>query len=245
MKIFHLLIAIIFSINLSYALPSGFVYLHDIDPSIVQDMRYAGSHNFVGRPIKGYQTETCILTEPAAQALSKVQRELSHYSLSLKIYDCYRPTIAVADFMSWSRDLTHDEMKKEFYPRTNKEDVFHLGYVAQKSGHSRGSTVDLTIVPVPVPTQAKYKVGDSLVSCTAPYGTRFHDNSVDMGAGFDCLDELAAVSSAHINSRAHKNRMFLQAIMMKYGFQPYSKEWWHFTLDKEPFPNKYFNFIVK
>src|ERR1700732_2196452 len=128
------------------ALPEGFVYLRDIDPTIVQDIRYAGSHNFVGRPIRGYLAAECILSEPAANALEAVQNRLAEKKLSLIVWDCYRPKRAVDDFLQWSKDPTHSEMKTEFYPRTDKEKLFALGYLARRSAHSRGSTVDLGIV---------------------------------------------------------------------------------------------------
>src|SRR6266849_5829701 len=108
-------------------LPRGFVYLRDIDPTIVQDIRYAGSHNFVGRPVRGYLAAECILSEPAANALATVQRRLAEKKLSLIVWDCYRPRRAVADFLAWSRDPAHAEMKAEFYPRTDKQKLFALG----------------------------------------------------------------------------------------------------------------------
>jgi zinc D-Ala-D-Ala dipeptidase len=128
-------------------LPKGFVYLRDTDPTIVEDIRYAGSHNFVGRPIEGYLAAECILSERAASALKTVQRMLAEKNLSLIVWDCYRPQRAVDDFWGWSKDPTHSEMKAEFYPRTDKQKLFALGYLARRSAHSRGSTVDLGIVP--------------------------------------------------------------------------------------------------
>src|ERR1700688_757541 len=128
-------------------LPKDFVYLRDIDPTIVQDIRYAGSHNFVGRPIRGYLAAECILSVSAANALETVQRKLTEKKLSLIVWDCYRPERAVEDFLQWSKDPTHFEMKAEFYPRTDKEKLFALGYLARRSAHSRGSTVDLGLVP--------------------------------------------------------------------------------------------------
>ena len=118
-------------------LPKGFVYLRDIDPTIVQDIRYAGSHNFVGRPIRGYRAAECILSEPAANALATVQRKLTEKQLSLIVWDCYRPKRAVDDFVRWSKDPAHSEMKAEFYPRTDKDKLFALGYLAKRSAHSR------------------------------------------------------------------------------------------------------------
>lgn len=246
MKVYSLISFFIFSMisELTLALPRDFVYLHDIDPTILQEMRYAGSHNFIGRPVKGYQAAQCILTSETAHVLSLVQQQLLRKNLTLKVYDCYRPTMAVTDFVIWSRDNKHNEMKQEFYPTINKADVFRLGYVADKSGHSRGSTVDLTIVPIPVPRQAIYKVGQALVACTAPYAKRFHDNSIDMGTGYDCLNEMAYPFNVVKHSVAYQHRMLLREIMMRHHFQPYEKEWWHFTLANERYPATYFNFPV-
>lgn len=245
MKPSYLIFSLVLFSRLVYALPENFVYLKNVDPSILQEMRYAGEHNFVGRQIKGYETDACILTRQSADALARIQQELKKISLSLKVYDCYRPTMAVADFMSWSEDANHQEMKQEFYPHINKADVFRLGYVADQSSHSRGSTVDITIVPLPVTTSVEYKKGQTLISCTAPYAYRFHDNSLDMGTGYDCLDEKSWPWRVEMNSRAWQNRMVLRSLMMKHGFQPYEKEWWHFTLSHEPYPNTYFNFMVR
>jgi D-alanyl-D-alanine dipeptidase len=244
MKYFHSVVSFLFFCNIAYSLPNDFVYLQKIDPSIQQEMRYAGYHNFVGRPIDGYAAPVCILTKEAARSLSAVQHELLKKHLSLKVYDCYRPTRAVADFMAWSQDARHHEMKQEFYPAVQKRDVFHLGYVAKQSGHSRGSTMDLTIVPIPTPKQAHYKRGQSLIACTAPYSHRFRDNSIDMGTGYDCMDELSYPENSNVSRKVWQNRMMLRQVMMKYGFQPYSKEWWHFTLENEPYPQTYFNFTV-
>lgn len=230
--------------SFSQSLPPGFVYLKDIDPSIIQEMRYASSHNFVGRPIKGYQSATCILTKPTALALKKIQSQLRQQDFSLKVYDCYRPVAAVQDFFQWSQLPDHDEMKEEFYPRTPKNEVFQRGYVAKFSGHSRGSTVDLAIVSNKNLQQASYRMGEPLKSCFAPKNQRFQDNCIDMGTGFDCLDVTACLTNKDINPQAQKNRIFLQKIMTENGFSLYEKEWWHFTLNNEPFPKTYFNFPV-
>src|ERR1700739_2208431 len=149
------------------SLPKGFVYLRDIDPTIVQDIRYAGSHNFVGRPIKGYLAAECILSEPAANALATVQRMLIGKHLSLIVWDCYRPKRAVDDFLRWSKDPAHSEMKTEFYPRTDKQKLFALGYLAKRSAHSRGSTVDLGIVPTAFASAAPPNPSQALKPCTA------------------------------------------------------------------------------
>lgn len=246
-KILSLIVVSYSYILTSYAnsLPPDFVYLKDIDPSILQEIRYAGSHNFMGRPVKGYLNATCILTKPTAQALHQVQNALMKMGDTLKVYDCYRPQQAVNDFIVWSRQPQLQQMKAEFYPRIDKKDFFKLGYLAEKSGHTRGSTVDLTIVTLPAKLQKNYYPRQKLVKCYAPYDQRFPDNSVDMGTGYDCLDELADSNNQKINKTAYQNRMKLRQIMQKYGFVPYEKEWWHFTYKNEPFPNYYFNFVVQ
>jgi D-alanyl-D-alanine dipeptidase len=226
-------------------LPGEFVYLRTVDPSIQQDIRYAGYHNFIGRPIKGYEAAECILTKPAAEALHQIQMELKETSLSLKVYDCYRPQMAVADFIAWSKLPDQQQMKAEFYPRVNKADFFKLGYVAAKSGHTRGSTMDLTIVPIPTTKQENYQSGQKLTACFADYGQRFQDNSIDMGTGFDCMDILAHNDNENIDPVAYQNRLLLRYLMEKHGFSAYEPEWWHFTLKNEPYPKTYFNFAVR
>lgn len=176
--------------------------------------------------------------------MSQVQKELKQSSLSLKVYDCYRPTIAVDDFLAWSKDAKHQEMKSEFFPTINKADFFRLGYVAEKSGHSRGSTIDVTIVPLPTPKEADYRAGQKLFSCTAPYPHRYRDNSIDMGTGFDCMNELSHALNSEVSIVAYEHRMMLRQLMVKYAFIPYENEWWHFTLNSEPYPTTYFNFPV-
>lgn len=226
-------------------LPPGFVYLSEVEPSIVQELRYRGYHNFVGRPVKGYEAATgCILTREAAQALKRVQRELRKSSLSLKVYDCYRPQRAVNDFIAWSQRPAEQQMKAEFYPRVNKEELFEQDYIAAKSGHSRGSTMDLTLVPLPLPPQEEYRRGQKLVACNSSYSARFHDNSINMGGGYDCMDEVSHIDYQNLKPTAFYNRLLLSQVMMRYGFKPYAKEWWHFTLKNEPFPKTYFDFPV-
>jgi zinc D-Ala-D-Ala dipeptidase len=226
------------------ALPNGFVYLRDIDPSIVQDIRYAGSHNFVGRPIRGYLAAECILSEPAAIALEAVQRKLAEKKLSLIVWDCYRPKRAVDDFLQWSRDPAHSEMKVEFYPRTDKEKLFALGYLARRSAHSRGSTVDLGIVPAAFSGTPPPNPSQSLKACTSPKGERFEDGTIDFGTGYDCLDVLGNTSNALVGSIALQNRQILRSYMKGAGFRPYAKEWWHFELIDEPFHRGGFDFDV-
>lgn len=233
-------------ISASYAdnVPEDFIYLKDIDPTIVQDIRYASSHNFIGHPIKGYDTAKCVLTRQAAQALLKVQVELLKSSLALKVYDCYRPQMAVDEFKAWSEN-SQDIMHSEFYPNVPKHLLFKKGYLAEKSGHSRGSTVDLTIVPVPTPKQLDYHPGDQLSPCNTNYAKRYHDNSIDMGTGYDCMDRLSHPDNKNISKLAYHNRLLLNNIMQKYGFEGIETEWWHFTLKNEPYPNTYFNFPIK
>jgi zinc D-Ala-D-Ala dipeptidase len=226
------------------ALPKGFVYLRDIDPSIVQDIRYAGFHNFVGRPIRGYLAAECILSEAAANALEYVQRKLAEKDLSLIVWDCYRPKRAVDDFLQWSKDPAHSEMKTEFYPRTDKEKLFALGYLAKPSAHSRGSTVDLGIIPAAFSSPPSPNPSQSLKACTSPKGERFEDGTIDFGTGYDCLDVLANTSNARAGGAALRNRQTLKSYMQGAGFRPYAREWWHFELIDEPFHRAGFDFDV-
>lgn len=205
-------------------LPEDFVYLKDIAPTIQQDIRYANSDNFVGKPLTGYENSLCILTKPAAEALLKVQEELNQKGMGLKIFDGYRPQMTVDEFILWSKDGTNQKMKKEYYPRVNKADFFTLGYVSAKSGHTRGSTVDLTIIDLNTAQE------------------------LDMGTHFDFMDELSHPFNPNVTQQQYKNRQYLNQVMSQHGFIPLNKqdiEWWHFTLKNEPHPNTYFNFPVK
>jgi D-alanyl-D-alanine dipeptidase len=226
------------------ALPKGFVYLRDIDPTIIQDIRYAGSHNFVGRPIRGYRAAECILSEPAANALEKVQRRLAEKKLSLIVWDCYRPKRAVDDFLQWSKDPAHTEMKTEFYPRTNKGDLFALGYLARPSAHSRGSTVDVAIVPTAFSSAPPPNPSELPKPCTSPKSQRVEDGTIDFGTGYDCLDVLAHTSNARAGDTALRNRQTLRSYMQGAGFRPYPREWWHFVLVNEPFYLSGFDFEI-
>jgi D-alanyl-D-alanine dipeptidase len=231
---------------LSLALPKNFVYLSEIDPSIVQEIRYAGEHNFMGRPVQGYLSATCILTKEAAFALKKIQTELRKQNYSLKVYDCYRPNCAVKDFLRWSQRPDENKMKAEFYPRIEKNKLFSLGYIAKRSSHSRGSTVDLTLISLKNNMRGEsYSQSTALRACYAPWSVRFRDNSLDMGTGYDCLDKTAHIGSKAISPQAIRNRLFLMRMMTRYGFRPYKKEWWHFTLKNEPHKKINFNFRVE
>ena len=228
----------------SPTLPKGFVYLRDVDPTIVQDIRYAGSHNFVGRPIRGYRAAECILSKPAADALATVQKLLAEKKLSLIVWDCYRPKRAVDDFAQWSKDPARSEMKAEFYPRTDKDKLFAQGYIARRSGHSRGSTVDVGIVPVDFSSAPPPNPTQPLKPCTSPRGERFEDGTIDFGTGYDCLDVLATTSNAAVGAIGRRNRQTLKSYMQGAGFRPYAREWWHFQLINEPFDGGGFDFEV-
>lgn len=236
------LFAFVFA-NLALALPSDFVYLSQTAPSIQQDIRYASAYNFVGDPIPGYQASQCIVTVQTANALAKVQTELAKQGLGLKVYDCYRPTQAVNAFLSWSKTPGMTHMQPAFYPHLKKSQLFPLGYIAYQSGHSRGSTVDLTIVELNSVIPA-HPNRDHLTSCMAAQNVRAPDNSIDMGTGFDCLDASAHVFYPNISPSQKQDRMLLRQVMISHGFVPYDKEWWHFTLKNEPFSQQYFNFPV-
>jgi zinc D-Ala-D-Ala dipeptidase len=225
-------------------LPAGFVYLADIDPSIVQDIRYAGPHNFVGRPIPGYEAAECVLTEKAARALAKIQSQLVPKKLSLIVWDCYRPTRATAEFIRWTKDPRDTKMKAEFYPRIDKSQIFELGYLSSRSAHSRGSTVDLGIVPLGT-VAPRYDASGKLVSCVAGKDERFADGGIDFGTGYDCMDELSATENPKVSAEARKNRIMLRDLMVAQGFKPYRREWWHFELSNEPFPDKSFDFPIR
>jgi zinc D-Ala-D-Ala dipeptidase len=224
------------------AIPAGFVALDDVDATILQDMRYATKYNFVGRRIDGYRDPVCILHRRAARALARAQAALEPKGYTLKVYDCYRPQRAVDHFIRWSQN-GNQRMKREFYPRVDKARVFDLGYVARRSGHSRGSTVDLTLVKLPAKPQPQWSREEfGLTPCTAPYRRRFPDNSVNMGTSYDCFD--ARSHTFNSRGRIRSNRLLLRRTMVRAGFEPYDKEWWHFTLRKERYPDRYFDFEV-
>ena len=223
----------------------NFVDIQTVIPDIVLDIRYWGEHNFLGERVDGYLAPKCYLTREAAQALAGVQEDLKPFSLSLKIYDCYRPQRAVNHFVRWAKDIENTKTRKEFYPTVDKRNLFKDGYIADRSSHSRGSTVDLTIVPVPVPPQAGYTPGQTLTECYLPAGRRFGDNSLDMGTGFDCFHELAHTANPGIGQQQKINRLLLRTLMEKHGFKNYELEWWHYTLKNEPYPNTYFDFPIE
>jgi zinc D-Ala-D-Ala dipeptidase len=225
--------------------PSGFVELDRVDPTILHDMRYAARYNFVGRRIDGYRDPVCILHRRAARALERAQAELRPRGYSLKVYDCYRPQRAVDQFARWAAKPADDKMKREFYPHVDKSQLFDRGYIAHRSGHSRGSTVDLTLVrlpPKPQPRWTRKRFG--LVLCYAPRARRYPDNSVSMGTAYDCFDPRAHTLDPRISSRPRRNRRLLKRTLERAGFEDYANEWWHFTLANERYPGTYFDFPV-
>ncbi|OAB41764.1 peptidase M15 [Paenibacillus glacialis] len=203
------------------ALPKGFVYLDDIIPSAHYDIRYYGEYNFVGKRIDGYKAPLAIMSLKGATALKKVSDELEKKGYLLLIYDAYRPQKGVNDFVRWSKDAKDTKMKKEFYPLLNKRNLFNMGFISSKSGHTRGSTVDLSLVH------------------------KSTGKAVDMGGPFDFFGDISYHGTKLISKQQTANRNLLKNAMVKYGFKPYSKEWWHYSLMNEPFPKQYFNFDVE
>jgi len=229
-------------VALALAAPGPFVALDDVVSTIRQDMRYATTYNFVGRRIAGYREPVCLLTRRTARALRRAQADLRPRGYGLKVYDCYRPTRAVAQFARWAENAADQRMKREFSPRVDKRRVFELGYVAHRSGHSRGSTVDAGLVRLPAKEQPRWD--GRFRSCTARYRRRFADNGVNMGTGYDCFDPRAHTFDTRITGRPHRNRLLLRRALERAGFAPYDREWWHFTLRDESYPEKYFDFPV-
>ncbi|MCL6493377.1 MAG: M15 family metallopeptidase [Ignavibacterium sp.] len=244
MRLLLIISLVLSSVEVSAQIPDGFVEIRSVIPDMLIDLRYYSNHNFLGRKVNGYNAEKCYLTKAAADSLAKVQIELRKFGLSLKIYDAYRPQRAVDDFVNWAKDLADTITKKEFYPTVDKSRLFIDGYIAEKSGHSRGSTVDLTIVPIPTPAQPDFDVTNQC-ECYKTVGERFKDNSLDMGTGFDCFHPLSHTFNNELAPQQKANRMLLLTLMEKYGFKNLDEEWWHFTLINEPYPNTYFDFIIE
>ncbi|MFJ9604458.1 M15 family metallopeptidase [Streptomyces althioticus] len=224
--------------------PRDFVALHSVDPTILHEIRYVTPHNFVGERIDGYRQPLCILTRPAAEALRTAQRRLLPQGYSLKVYDCYRPQRAVDHFVRWAEDLDDQTMKAEFYPNVDKTRLFADGYIAEKSGHSRGSTVDLTLVKLPAQPTRPYRPGEPLTPCFAPKDERFPDNSLDMGTGYDCFDTLSHTLDPRITGEQRANRTLLKSTLEDLGFVNLAEEWWHYTFKPEAYPDTYFDFPV-
>jgi D-alanyl-D-alanine dipeptidase len=201
--------------------PAIFVDATSVAPGLVVEARYAGSHNFVGEPIDGYDKPLCYLTRPAAAALAQVVADLEPRGLTIKVFDCYRPVRAVAHFVRWARNLGDVRMKAEFYPHVDKSTLFRDGYIAARSGHSRGSTADLTLA------------------------RRSDGQELDMGTPFDFFSPRSWPSDRSVSAEARANRALLAQAMGRRGFRPYDMEWWHFTLRGEPEPETYFDFPVR
>jgi D-alanyl-D-alanine dipeptidase len=225
--------------------PKEFVALSDVDPTVIQEIRYITPHNFTGGPVDGYRQPMCILTKAAARALHRAQHALLRRGYSLKVYDCYRPQRAVDDFVRWAQDLDDQRMKAEFYPQVDKTRLFEDGYIAEQSGHSRGSTLDLTLVRLPALPTRPYVPGEPLKPCYGPKEERFPDNSADMGTGFDCFDTLAHTDEPRITGEQRAHRDLLRDTLSREGFVNLPEEWWHYTFQPEAFPDTYFDFPVE
>ncbi|MDG2073836.1 MAG: M15 family metallopeptidase [Polaribacter sp.] len=202
-------------------LPRGFVYLSDVDATIKSEMRYISHNNFIGKPIEGYQKARIIVSKPTATALKRIQKELLKFNLSLKIFDSYRPQQAVNHFVRWAKVLNDTLMKRQYYPEVPKNQLFKLGYISSKSGHTRGSTVDLTLMDLATNTE------------------------LDMGSPYDFFGNESHALNTILTKKQRANRLLLRNLMLTNGFNPIRTEWWHFTLRNEPFPETYFNFPIE
>ena len=198
----------------------GFVLVTDVIPDAILEIRYYTDYNFVGEQIDGYEEPVALLTKEAAQALKAANDDLEEQGYCIKIYDAYRPQCAVDDFVDWANDTSDTKMQEYFYPEVNKANLFSEGYIAYHSGHSRGSTVDLTIVD------------------------KATGEDVDMGGTFDYFGQVSHPDYTGITDEQYENRMILRDAMTSHGFKAITTEWWHFTLQNEPYPNTYFNFPV-
>ena len=220
MRIFIIIILIFYSTSFNNNLEAGFVYLKDIDDSIVVNLKYYSSENFTGQFVEGYHSNNAILTKESALALSNAQDDFNKLGYSLILYDAYRPQRAVNFFVQWSKNLNDTINKRIYYPNIKKSELFELGYIAYKSGHSRGSTVDVSLVEIST------------------------NKVLDMGTVFDYFGVESHTFFDDISEKQKSNRLILYEIMSNNGFKNYSKEWWHFTLKNEPY-QKYFDFLVK
>ncbi|MDX3540621.1 M15 family metallopeptidase [Streptomyces sp. MB09-01] len=200
----------------------GFVALREVDPSVRQDMRYAGARNFTGGVVDGYEEPVCLLARPAAEALRRAQRGLLRRGYALRVYDCYRPQRAVDRFVRWAReaDGPHDRAAKtEFYPNVERNRLIPEGYIAEKSGHSRGSTLDVTL-------------------------EELSGRPVDMATAFDFFDPLSHTDDPRVTGAARAHRQLLKGVLAEQGFVNLPEEWWHFTYKPEAYPDTYFDFPV-
>lgn len=211
-------------------LPAGFVYLRDVDPTIMQDIRYATANNFVGHPLAGYGAPECVVKREVGLRLKAIQQELAKERLSLKMFDCYRPQRATMDMYRWSQNGKETPGDRRFNPAFRKADLFRLGYIATYSGHSTGSALDLTLADLTADNSATFDPSKKYADCTAAVDKRAPEGSIDMGTGYDCTDLKGHTNSNAITPEQRKWRMTLVAAMRKQGFVNYWKEWWHFSL---------------
>ena len=212
------------------SLPGGFAYLRDIDPTIVQDIRYSGANNFMGRPLAGYGAGECVVKREVGLALRAIQQELARQKLSLKMFDCYRPARASHDMVLWAQNGRETAAERRYNPAFSKQELFRLGYIAERSGHSTGAALDLTLVDLAADNSARFDPAKAYADCTAAVGARAPEGSVDMGTGYDCSDAKAHTAASQITPAQRKWRNLLVTVMSKQGFVNYSKEWWHFSL---------------
>ena len=210
------------------------VYVADIDPTIIISARYYTSENFTGARVDGYMGPVIMITMEAAQALKRVQESVNKQGYNLVIYDGYRPQRAVNYFWRWAHDISNQVKKDQYYPRVNKEKVFELGYVMARSGHSRGSTVDLTLIEQgknihPIKEKRRQLLDGFTI-------TFLDDGTVDFGSSFDLFDVASHYENNLIENVFKERRAYLKNVMEKYGFVNCAEEWWHFTLKDEPLP---------
>jgi D-alanyl-D-alanine dipeptidase len=220
-------------------LTAGFVYLRDIDPTIIQDLKYAGRDNFLGRPLPGYGAAECLLKRAAAEALKRVQQDLVPLGLSLKVFDCYRPARAVRAIVEWAKD-GHQDPPNRFFPDLEKSRLLALGYIAARSSHSLGTAVDLTLALRSNPL-APHLHPDP---CSEAQIGHAPSDELDMGTQFDCFDPKSFTASHAITAEQRRSRNLLQELMLKHGFTNYYREWWHFTYSRDHQPAIYYDFPI-
>ena len=227
--------------NISCKAPSGFVYIAEAVPDAILEIRYYSTYNFVGDRIDGYEQPTAMLTVEAARALKAVSDDVKSQGYRLKIYDTYRPQRAVDHFVEWSKKMDDTRMKRYFYPDLDKTVLFPQGYIAAKSGHSRGSTVDLTLFDMR--TEKEVDMGGTFDW----FGRESHPDWGGNPETKQFTGEFPAGTPAErrINESQFRNRMLLRSVMLKHGFKPVDTEWWHFTLADEPYPDTYFDYPVR
>ena len=225
-------------------LPPPLVYLRDIDPTILQDMRYATANNFTGMVVPGYEAAECILARPVAEALVKVQADLRGTKLSLKVYDCLRPQRAVRAFVAWSEKPDREGELDSFHPRVRRSQLLSLGYIAKSSSHSRGIAVDLTLATIAEPQVPAVEPNAPHPPCNAASQQSAPSIVVDMGTAFDCFDPMSHTRNTEISPAQRRWRRVLTDVMERYGFRNYQKEWWHFTFETSG-ASKSYDFPIK